>query len=97
VEVCEDESFDLILMDLQMPIMDGYTATRDIRALETHRNTSRTPIIALSADAMTGQLERCLEANMDGFLTKPMEIPRLRETLERYGFAQRFEACRSNG
>jgi two-component system sensor histidine kinase/response regulator len=82
VTACELESFDLILMDLQMPVMDGYAATREIRMKEPG---SRVPIIALTANAMTGQLERCLAADMDGLLTKPLLPDRLRETLERFG------------
>jgi two-component system sensor histidine kinase/response regulator len=74
--------FDLILMDLQMPVMDGYAATQGIRALE---RGPRVPIFALTANAMTGQLERCLAADMDGLLTKPLSVDRLRETLERVG------------
>jgi two-component system sensor histidine kinase/response regulator len=76
--------FDLIFMDLQMPIMDGLTATQHIRALEAQGH-KRTPIVALTANAMTGQLERCLAAGMDGFLTKPLEVARLREVLDRFG------------
>jgi len=69
-----------------MPGMDGIAATRRIRELELGSGL-RTPIVALTANAMTGQLERCLEAGMDGFLTKPIEAARLHETLERYGLA----------
>jgi CheY-like chemotaxis protein len=79
-----EAGFELILMDLQMPVMDGLTATRRIRELEA-ANGQRTPIVALTANAMAGQLERCLAADMDGFLTKPLELGRLREALERHG------------
>jgi two-component system sensor histidine kinase/response regulator len=82
VKAYGDERYDIVLMDLQMPVMDGLTATRRIRELED--GARRTPIFALTANAMTGQLERCLEAGMDGFLTKPLQIERLRETVERY-------------
>jgi PAS domain S-box-containing protein len=75
--------FQLVLMDVQMPIMDGYTATRQIRDLE--RGQGRTPIVALTANAMTGQLERCLETGMDGLLTKPLAVAELQAVLERYG------------
>ena len=75
--------FRLVLMDVQMPLMDGYTATRQIRDLE--RGRMRTPIVALTANAMTGQLERCLQSGMDGLLTKPLEPERLEEVLERFG------------
>jgi signal transduction histidine kinase/DNA-binding response OmpR family regulator len=84
VKAFADGHFDIVLMDLQMPVMDGLTATRRIRELETGR---RTPIVALTANAMAGQLERCTEAGMDGFLTKPLELVRLREVLDRYGLA----------
>jgi two-component system sensor histidine kinase/response regulator len=82
VKAFADEVYDIVLMDLQMPVMDGLAATRKIRELEGEGR--RTPIFALTANAMTGQLERCLEAGMDGFLTKPLQIERLRETLDRY-------------
>jgi hypothetical protein len=74
--------FDLVFMDLQMPVMDGLTATRRIRALE---GGSTIPIIALTANAMAGQLEHCMEAGMNGFLTKPLDVARLHETLAQHG------------
>jgi CheY-like chemotaxis protein len=77
--------FDVVLMDIQMPVMDGYTATRLIREKECADR--HTPIVALTANAMTGQLERCLGAGMDGLLTKPIAIDRLREVLDRFGLA----------
>jgi CheY-like chemotaxis protein len=86
VKAYQESRFDLVLMDLQMPVMDGLTATRRIRELESAGGHT-TPIVALTANAMTGQLERCMEAGMDGFLTKPLEIERLHETLELYGLA----------
>ena len=84
LQLWREEAFDIVLMDIQMPVMDGYTATRQIRDLE-HRREHRTPIIALTADAMSGQLERCLQAGMDALLTKPLNPEHLRDTLERYG------------
>lgn len=85
VRACEDISFDIILMDLQMPVMDGITATMRIRERETGDGRARTPIIALTANAMTSQIDRCMEADMDGFMTKPLEIARLHETLAKFG------------
>jgi two-component system sensor histidine kinase/response regulator len=79
------DNFRLVLMDVQMPVMDGYTATRQIRDLE--RGRMRTPIVALTANAMTGQLERCLQSGMDGLLTKPLEPERLEEVLDRFGLS----------
>jgi two-component system sensor histidine kinase/response regulator len=83
IKAWQQGEFCLLLMDVQMPVMDGYTATRQIRDLEAGR--PRTPIVALTANAMTGQLERCLETGMDGLLTKPLDVEHLREMLERFG------------
>jgi CheY-like chemotaxis protein/HPt (histidine-containing phosphotransfer) domain-containing protein len=83
VKAYRQAQFDLVLMDLQMPVMDGLTATARIREIEA--GGPATPIVALTANAMSGQLERCMAAGMNGFLTKPLEIARLHETLDRYG------------
>ncbi len=83
IEFCARTSYDLVLMDVQMPVMDGLAATREIRRHEAGER--RTPIIALTASAMTDELERCIDAGMDGLLTKPLEPVRLGETLTRYG------------
>jgi CheY-like chemotaxis protein/HPt (histidine-containing phosphotransfer) domain-containing protein len=85
VTACLEERFDVVLMDLQMPVMDGLTATRRIRELEVGH---RTPIIALTANAMRGDQERCEAAGMDGFLTKPIEVERLSDILARFGMAR---------
>jgi two-component system, sensor histidine kinase and response regulator len=86
VEFCTRTHFDLILMDVQMPVMDGLAATREIRRHETPER--RTPIIALTASAMTDELQRCIAAGMDGLLTKPLEPVRLSETLARHGLGR---------
>jgi CheY-like chemotaxis protein/HPt (histidine-containing phosphotransfer) domain-containing protein len=74
--------YDLILMDCQMPVMDGYQAAREIRSRET--GTRRIPIIALTADAMKGTEGLCREAGMDDYLTKPIDRDRLSEVINRY-------------
>lgn len=76
VEVAEREHFDLILMDVQMPEMDGLEATRQIRALEQAVG-QRKPILALTANAMRGDEEVCLRAGMDGYIPKPFEAEKL--------------------
>jgi signal transduction histidine kinase/CheY-like chemotaxis protein/HPt (histidine-containing phosphotransfer) domain-containing protein len=75
-------SYDLVFMDVQMPEMDGLTATRKIR--EGEKQTGRhMPIIAMTAHAMKGDQERCLEAGMDGYLTKPVSSPQIAQAIAR--------------
>jgi two-component system sensor histidine kinase/response regulator len=77
-------SFDVILMDCQMPVMDGFTATRRIRELESSRGSKRLPIIALTANVMSEDRENCIAAGMDAHLGKPIEPARLIEALSRF-------------
>jgi PAS domain S-box-containing protein len=79
--VAAEESFDLIFMDIQMPEMDGYEATRRIREQEKDPQ-KRTPIVALTAHAMKGDREKCLEAGMDEYITKPVSIDSVMNVLK---------------
>jgi CheY-like chemotaxis protein len=77
----ERETYDLVLMDVQMPEMGGLEATRQIR--ESERGTSRhLPIIAITAHAMKGDAERCLQAGMDGYLAKPIQYKEVFELIK---------------
>jgi CheY-like chemotaxis protein len=81
VDAHASEEFDVVLMDVQMPEMDGFEATAAIRITETTTG-KHLPIIALTAHAMTGDKERCLAAGMDGYLTKPVRPSELYDTME---------------
>ncbi|HJR02305.1 MAG TPA: ATP-binding protein, partial [Methylomirabilota bacterium] len=74
-------AYDLILMDIQMPVMDGICAAREIRRLEQEGGRARTPIVALTANAMSHQVEEYLRVGMDGHVAKPIEIAKLYEAI----------------
>ncbi len=79
------ERFDVILMDVQMPDMDGLEATAEIRNREAAEGLTPTPIVALTAHALKGDRDRCLAAGMNDYVNKPIEVARLMEVLEQLG------------
>ncbi|KAM6504744.1 histidine kinase osmosensor [Fusarium solani] len=81
VEAVKEKKFDVILMDVQMPIMGGFEATGKIREYERGMGTHRTPIIALTAHAMMGDREKCIQAQMDEYLSKPLQQNHLIQTI----------------
>jgi CheY-like chemotaxis protein len=87
VEAVERSAFDVILMDVQMPVMDGFEATRQIRSLERATGAARVPILAVTAGAFEGGRERCRRAGMDGFLAKPVSFDRLLASVEAAGLS----------
>jgi CheY-like chemotaxis protein len=84
IDAVVSDRFDLVLMDCQMPVMDGYAATRSIRANEQARGIARLPIIAFTAHAMRGDREVCIDAGMDDYLSKPFEIIDLQNILQQW-------------
>lgn len=83
VEAVSQHDYDIVLMDCQMPEMDGFEASRCIRRREESKET-HLPIIALTANTLAGDRERCLEAGMDDFLSKPIRSSELAIMIERY-------------
>ena len=90
IEAIEEEDFDLVLMDVQMPDMDGLTATREIRKMEVHPQSSifnrqySIPIIAMTAHAMKGDRDKCLESGMDGYVSKPINVEELFGVIDKF-------------
>ncbi len=82
VEALPGNTFDVVLMDVQMPVMDGFQATAAIRELEAD-GRDRTPVVALTAHAMRGDEDRCLAAGMDAYATKPIQAEQLFEAIKR--------------
>lgn len=83
LEAIQRERFDLVLMDVQMPVLDGLEATAAIRTAERASGRVRIPIVAMTANAMQGDRERCLGAGMDDYISKPIAMQQLRATIER--------------
>ncbi|KAJ6443748.1 two-component osmosensing histidine kinase (Bos1) [Purpureocillium lavendulum] len=83
VEAVKEKKFDVILMDIQMPIMGGFEATTNIRDYEQRTGAKKTPIIALTAHAMIGDREKCMQGQMDEYLSKPLQQNQLLDTILR--------------
>ncbi|MGB3493534.1 MAG: response regulator, partial [Elainellaceae cyanobacterium] len=79
----EAEHFDLVLMDCQMPVLNGYDATQQIRQRES-LSDGHIPVIGLTAYAMTGDREKCLDAGMDDYLSKPIRVQVLVDLLQKW-------------
>ena len=84
VDACREVEYGIVLMDNQMPEMDGLSATREIRIVERARGRAPVPIIALTANAMQGDRERCLAAGMSDYLAKPFKLEQVRDLLRRW-------------
>ncbi|HEY9706023.1 MAG TPA: response regulator, partial [Allocoleopsis sp.] len=81
LEKVDQNKYDLIFMDCQMPILDGYEATRQLRLRE---DTKHTPIIGLTAFAMKGDKEKCLESGMSDYLPKPFTLKQIEEVIPKW-------------
>ena len=84
VDAVQRNRYDVVLMDCQMPEMDGYEATQEIRVRESVTRRRRLPIVAMTANAMAGDRERCFEAGMDDYLAKPLDLGQLAEVLTKW-------------
>ncbi|MCK5312853.1 MAG: response regulator, partial [Desulfobacteraceae bacterium] len=84
VKKVAESFYDLVLMDIQMPEMDGHAATRQIRKIESESGESRIPIIAMTAHAMKEDRDKCITAGMDDYVSKPIDAKALLEVLERW-------------
>ncbi|MBE9042713.1 CHASE2 domain-containing protein [Oscillatoriales cyanobacterium LEGE 11467] len=90
LDLLEREAYDIILMDCLMPVLDGYRTTQMLRAREG--SSEHTPVVAMTANAMEGDREQCLAAGMDDYISKPVDLQILAETLERWNPHDRDEA-----
>jgi signal transduction histidine kinase/DNA-binding response OmpR family regulator len=102
LQVLAAERFEVILMDCEMPKLDGYETTRQFRAWEQQNQRARTPIVAVTAKALDGDAQKCFDAGMDRYLSKPFTVDELYAVLEEYaaatpGAGARPNATRPNG
>jgi CheY-like chemotaxis protein len=81
------KNFNIVFMDIQMPVMDGLEATSVIRKIEQEEGLPRIPVIAMTAHALEGDRERCIEGGMDGYITKPIHIHELTDVILKWATA----------
>ena len=91
----QNRHYDLVLMDCEMPVLDGFTATEQLRAWEAARQRPRTPVVALTAHILGEHRQRALEAGMDGHMAKPVELSQLRELVEHWIAHKEQQGARS--
>lgn len=84
IEQYNSNSYDLILMDIQMPNKDGIEAAKEIRQIESTQNKQYTPIVAVTANVMEEDRVKCLNAGMDDFITKPLKLSELKKVVQKY-------------
>jgi CheY-like chemotaxis protein len=84
LQAMKAQRYDLVLMDCEMPILDGFSATQQLRAWEVSNQRGRTPVVALTAHILAEHKERARQAGMDGHMAKPVELSQLRELIEHW-------------
>lgn len=85
IEILTKETFDLVLMDLQMPVMDGYETAKTIRDINSPVMDHKIPIVALTAHALDTDRKRCMDVGMDDYITKPFRKEKLDEVIKKWG------------
>ncbi len=88
IEQFKNASFDVILMDIMMPVMDGLEATRQIRTIEKEKNMEKTPIIAITANTMDNDRDKCISHGMDEFMAKPFDVDKLHDIFEQMNIVE---------
>lgn len=84
LDLWKNKNYDVILLDCHMPVMDGFEMAKEIRKKEEYDNLPRIPIIAITADALNGDADKCYACGMNDYLAKPIEIISLEEKLSQY-------------
>ncbi len=84
LKMFQKNRYDLVFMDCQMPILDGFEATKQTRGIEKEEARGKTPIVALTADAMIGDREKCIKVGMNDYLNKPIKTQDIREMLAKH-------------